>query len=688
MSPDLKWGRVALNPGSSHKTSCDGRFVRFLSTDRFSVIMLFGSVLAQAQIKQGPAVGVQLFQWPFRDIAKECVEFLGPNGYSFVQTSPVQAHVADAKDGWTLPWYLIYQPLGYNIGNRLGTEEDFKAMVQTCKNAGVDIVVDVVLNHNAYFGLSGQGGFGSTNPWSSSIKAESFPDPGFTAEHYHDNICNGPIDWNNDFSVWNCQLAKLVDVATEHPYVRSKIVEFLNKLTSYGVVGYRTDIAKCVPLADWLAISSKLTPNYRNLKPFFSQEVGFAFADGTYKNYELNGRVMNFDYGTTVGQAFRNLYGQTTDKLESIIARQLLSDGNSTVFIENHDKERDPQGVDNWATSQISTWFYKQAIAFNILYPYGLPIVHSGYGFQYRGGEPTRELPVSAPYGPDGLILSVPRFANNTCGNGWLCQHRYSDVFPLVRVRNYLADGLGYKPKINTNGPGSNQIWWNVPGKAFVVINSAQGNRGSAEDMIQTLDTGLPAGTYCNMVYGFASGNTCQLWPGVVLGNQETVQYVVNAQGRTTVRIRSGDKSRVVALYTATDGVIQPVVPSTSVVPTTVAPTVTITDIFTTVAPTPTAVPTTVAVSFKVTHDTGVGDAVYVVGSFNNWDTCNAVKCNWSAGNVWQCGPTNLQPGTVYQWKAIQFGTRTGTTCKTPVWQSGNNNQFTASSNFVASTAY
>jgi hypothetical protein len=35
-------------------------------------------------------VGVQLFQWPFADIAKECVDFLGPNGYAFVQTSPVQ----------------------------------------------------------------------------------------------------------------------------------------------------------------------------------------------------------------------------------------------------------------------------------------------------------------------------------------------------------------------------------------------------------------------------------------------------------------------------------------------------------------------------------------------------------------------------------------------------------------------
>ncbi|KAI8892225.1 glycoside hydrolase superfamily, partial [Globomyces pollinis-pini] len=95
-------------------------------------------------------VGVQLFQWPFNDIARECTDFLGPNGYGWVQTSPVSAHVRDGFDGEKFPWYLAYQPMAYKIGNRLGTEEEFSQMVKTCRAAGVEVVVDVVLNHFAY----------------------------------------------------------------------------------------------------------------------------------------------------------------------------------------------------------------------------------------------------------------------------------------------------------------------------------------------------------------------------------------------------------------------------------------------------------------------------------------------------------------------------------------------------------
>ncbi|KAI8903128.1 glycoside hydrolase superfamily [Gorgonomyces haynaldii] len=594
------------------------------------------------------AVGVQLFQWPFRDIARECTEFLGPNGYSFVQTSPVQAHVDDPKDGQKLPWYIMYQPVGYNIGNRLGTEEDFRYMVDTCRNASVDVVVDVVLNHNSYANIRSNKAFGSTNSWSGSLFAESFPDAGYTAEHYHDGTCNGDINWKDDSSVYNCRLANLVDLKTEHPYVRSKIIEFLNKLTSYGVVGFRVDAAKCVPLTDWQAITSGLNLNYRGKKPYVAWEIFYAFeSDGTYKNYQSLGRVLNFDYGSAVGRAFRNVGGFTTDQLFNTLNSQQLPGYISYTFVENHDKERDVDGNNNYALSQVNKgWWYKQAVAFNILYPFGLPIVHSGFGFQFRGGEPNREIPVTAPYdAATGLISSIPITANNTCGNGWLCQHRWSDVFPLAKVRTFMGKGLN--APVTVISAGRNQIYWSVAGRGFVAINSAQGSVAS-EDMIVSLSTGLKQGTYCNMVYARNVNGKCVLWPGVTL-NAEQVAYSVDASGKTTVRLLQSDKSRVLALYADTDGY---------------------------------------SISFKVTHDAGFGDAVFVVGSFNSWDACNPVKCNWSTGNVWQCGPISLTPGTVYQWKAVQYGTKTGTTCKNPVWQAGNNNQFTASANLIASTAY
>ena len=38
-------------------------------------------------------VFVQMFEWRWTDLAHECEEYLGPTGYTAVQTSPPQEHI-------------------------------------------------------------------------------------------------------------------------------------------------------------------------------------------------------------------------------------------------------------------------------------------------------------------------------------------------------------------------------------------------------------------------------------------------------------------------------------------------------------------------------------------------------------------------------------------------------------------
>jgi len=45
---------------------------------------------------------VQMFDWPWTDIASECTNVLGPDGYGAVQISPPQESVVLAADGY--PW--------------------------------------------------------------------------------------------------------------------------------------------------------------------------------------------------------------------------------------------------------------------------------------------------------------------------------------------------------------------------------------------------------------------------------------------------------------------------------------------------------------------------------------------------------------------------------------------------------
>lgn len=65
-------------------------------------------------------------------------------GFNAIQTSPVQGF---REDGYE--WWLQYQPLNYEIGNRLGTRSD---LVELCKRAhdlSIDVYVDVCLRNVA-----------------------------------------------------------------------------------------------------------------------------------------------------------------------------------------------------------------------------------------------------------------------------------------------------------------------------------------------------------------------------------------------------------------------------------------------------------------------------------------------------------------------------------------------------------
>lgn len=251
---------------------------------------LYPNTLGSASVlPRSKQVAVQLFHWKFTDIELEC-GWLAKAGYAFVQTSPVQSHIGDSQDGTagTYPWYIFYQPLGYNIGSKLGTEAEFSKMVSTCRALGVGVVVDVVLNHFAGTGMARSrtqiADFGTTADWNSSFNRESFPDPGFTQAHFHDAQCNTycgagcSIDWNNPTTVQYCQLLGLTDLKTEDPVVQAAIAGYLNKLVGLGVIGFRTDFAKGIPYGDWGAIFAQVadvvpvgggTP----VRPFFEPRV-------------------------------------------------------------------------------------------------------------------------------------------------------------------------------------------------------------------------------------------------------------------------------------------------------------------------------------------------------------------------------------------------------------------------------
>jgi hypothetical protein len=105
----------------------------------------------------------------------------------------------------------------------------------------------------------------------------------------------------------------------------------------------------------------------------------------------------------------------------------------------------------------------------------------------------------SPPQDSNKNILSPIINADNTCGNGWICEHRWRQIYNMVRFRNVANQTV-----LNTWWDnGQNQIAFCRGSAAFIVIN------GDRFDLKRTLFSCLQPGTYCDVISGNLENNRC-----------------------------------------------------------------------------------------------------------------------------------------------------------------------------------
>jgi len=446
-------------------------------------------------VAPGRSVMIHLFEWKWNDIAAECERFLAPKGYAGVQISPPNEHAL--IDSPYRPWWQRYQPVSYKLVSRSGNEQEFREMVRRCNAVGVRIYVDAVINHMAAGGNKGSAG-GNYNPGS-----KYFPDVPFGGSDFNDNKCrssSGNIENYNDVNqVRDCKLVGLPDLATGNEYVRNKLAEFMNNLIDIGVAGFRIDATKHMWPGDLQAIYSKLK-NARedifgpNKRPFIYQEV-IDLGGEPIKNtdYTSLGRVTEFKYGLRLSEVILKNNGQKLSYLKNFgEGWGFISGGDSLAFVDNHDNQRGHGGG-----GQILTFFesrlYKIANAFMMAWPYAFIQIMSSYNFVKSNdaqGPPSNN-------GADTKDVTIN--ADDTCGNGWICEHRWRQIYNMAGFRNVA----GSDPVANWWDNGGNQIAFSRGDKAFIAIN----NENFAMDV--TLKTGLPAGSYCDIISGNKINGSC-----------------------------------------------------------------------------------------------------------------------------------------------------------------------------------
>lgn len=423
------------------------------------MIVLMALAVPTSRALNTTGVFVHLFEWSWEDIATECEDFLGPKGYTAVQVSPPTEHLLGE------PWWTRYQPVDYtSLKSRSGDAASFQSMINRCERVGVSIIVDAVINHLA--AGTGTGTDGST------FGSRSFPK--FSQQDFHhvdgDMSRNCGVDnYNDRYNVQNCDLVGLTDFDTSSTYVQDQIVDYIETMAALGVAGVRIDAAKHIAASELKQILSRISI-YN-----FMEVIGSAGEAVSVGEYFDIGDVTEFDYAQQLSpnilqdgkMQYLHNFGE---------AFGLMPPSKAVVFIDNHDTQRSIQKKSSALITYKSGEIYTFANIFMLAHDYGFPKVMSSFYF-----DSDDQGPPSAPAG------------ESTCmdGRNWVCEHRYGPIANMVAWRNIA----GSAPVESFVADGPNTVAFGRGGRAWIAMN-----RGGGVWHVSALATGLPAGTYCNII--------------------------------------------------------------------------------------------------------------------------------------------------------------------------------------------
>jgi alpha-amylase len=575
---------------------------------------------------------VQMFEWSWNDLATECTQFLGPQGYGGIQISPPGASRT------TSTWWGVYQPVNYvNLTSKMGTQAQLQNMIDTCHAAGVRVYADVVVNQMAG-DSSGASGLATDG---SSWNAGTLAYPYFSASDFHAACDIQTADYNSAAgraNVQNCRLVGLPDLNSESSYVRGQIANYLNALLTLGIDGFRIDAAKHQAANSLQAILGAVKAMHpatsQGESIWVTQEI---IPDGEVirSDYFPVGTVNEFQFTYAMRDAWRNANGSTPSSIPTMMGTWnnwggtwgFVQPQNATVFVNNWDSERDGSSLDasNYTGSVTNdtqgSHRYDLANIFMLAQGYGEAQLHSGFRFTNKD----QDRPSASPYSNGVAQVNV----------NWDFIHRWGDIAPMVKFRS-AAHG---QAQANWVTGSANQIAFGRGNVGFVALNN------STSAWTRSFYTGLPAGTYCNIVHGLKNaGGTACASDSVTVDSSGNATFTVPADGGSTVP--------AVAIYTG--------------------------QTITGAGGGGGAGSTTCAVTFTISNaGTVVGQSLYVVGnqmSLGNWTPASgyALAIQGSGANVPWTGTVALPASSAIQYKYVKWNGSTA------VWES---NQATSSGN-------
>lgn len=88
---------------------------------------------------------VEFFMWPHSEVEKEC-SMLAKMGYLGAKLYPAQEQVMSFEtfSNDLNPWYFAYQPTSYRLQGRMGSRDELRKAINTCRGAGGSVYINIV----------------------------------------------------------------------------------------------------------------------------------------------------------------------------------------------------------------------------------------------------------------------------------------------------------------------------------------------------------------------------------------------------------------------------------------------------------------------------------------------------------------------------------------------------------------
>lgn len=215
------------------------------------------------------------FNWTFEEVASKADE-INQLGYKFVLISP--PFFSEGKE-----WWSRYQPKDYRILlSPLGNKKDFINMIAKLANYGIDLLVDIVLNHMANENRADRLDFPGADMLSKYLSNPVYEENKlfgnlstnlFTEEDFNPAFCI--LSWDDPEIVQSGRLCAnngdtgLPDLKT-NPLVIQQQNKLLIELKALGVKGFRIDAAKHLPTNH---LNEVLTPSLKENMLIFGEVI-------------------------------------------------------------------------------------------------------------------------------------------------------------------------------------------------------------------------------------------------------------------------------------------------------------------------------------------------------------------------------------------------------------------------------